>query len=49
MGNSRHRKKNIVKKPKAQPRIGQENRQRPTLRNGLMENDLKYISFIWMY
>ena len=41
MGNSRHRKKNIVMKPKAQPRIGQENRQRPTLRNGLMDNDLK--------
>src|ERR1700744_396463 len=41
MGNSRHRKKNIVMKPKAQPRIGQENRQRPKLRNGLMDNDLK--------
>src|ERR1700743_3387384 len=41
MGNSRHRKKNIVMKPKTQPRIGQENRQRPTLRNGLMDNDLK--------
>src|ERR1700743_264655 len=41
MGNSRHRKKNIVMKPKTQPRIGQENRQRPTLRNGLMDIHLK--------
>lgn len=40
MVNNQHRKNSFVMKLTARPRIGQENRQRPTLRNGLMDIDL---------